>query len=81
MSGASATLRIRELIAACNNAKTDHEHVRAMGKLEGYKEACFTLDVGYDWTDADLHHQGTDAERPMCLGVFLDWKPESKGES
>jgi len=72
--------RSRELIAACNNAKTEHEHALALATLEGWRLGVADAGGAFDWTDADLHHIGSDADRPMCMGVFLDWKPASDAE-
>lgn len=74
----STTLMLRELIANVNNAKTEYDHRRAEAFLRGYRQALNDLQAPYDWTDADLHHEGADAERPMCLGVFLDWQPSEQ---
>lgn len=80
-----ATARHRELIARVNNAKTEDEHRVAEAYLRGWRDGLErgnednSIGGGWmrylDWTDADLHHEGADAERPMCIGVFLDWKP------
>ena len=65
-----------ELIAAVNNATTEAEHTSAKRFLDGWRWGIIDAQGrGYDWTIADLHHEGSDAERPMVLGVFLDWKP------
>ncbi len=73
------TNRQRELIAAVNNAKTQWEHDRADAFLQGWRAGhteAFGGHARYDWADADLQFIDTpDFERPMCLGVFLDWKP------
>lgn len=74
-------MRHRELIAAVNNAKTEYDHRRADAFLEGWRAGIGDANGTHwmrviDWTDADMHHEGTAAERPMCIGVFLDWKPQ-----
>lgn len=69
------TMKLRELISNVNNAKTEYDHRAADNFLRGYRQALQENGVWYDWMDADLHHEGEDAERPMCCGVFLDWKP------
>ncbi len=87
--------RHRELIAAVNNSKTQAEWNKADATLRGWRMGVSNAsgdayEYGWmnvmDWHDADLHHKGKDSERPMCLGVFLDWKPSdtaitSQGES
>lgn len=76
----------RDLIAAVNNASTDAEWAKADATLHGWRigvanASGFDDDAGWMnvmyWQDADLHHEGADAERPMCIGVFLDWKPSA----
>lgn len=80
------TMRHRELIAAVNNAKNDRDWNRendilhgwriGIGEAFGHEESGGWMKV-IDWVDADLHHEGENSERPMCIGVFLDWKPTS----
>jgi hypothetical protein len=78
------TQRHRELIAAVNNARTENEHRRAAAYLRGWREGLDDGDTSMgggwmkrlNWTDADLHHEGDNAQRPMCIGIFLDWKPQ-----
>ncbi len=78
------TERHRELIAAVNNAKTQYDHDYAYTFLQGWRHGhmeAFGGDARYDWIDADMQHEGTpDWERPMCMGVFLDWQPEANGK-
>lgn len=62
-------------IDAVNNAKSRIEHIMEYGKLEawrdGAKDAGRTLDLcAADLEQIDRGH----GERPMCCGVFLDWK-------
>lgn len=70
-----------ELIAAVNNAKTEEQHRTCEIYLRAWRDGVAAkagvdhwMDA-MDWMHADLHHEGADAERPMCLGVFLDWQP------
>lgn len=78
------TARHRELIARVNSATTEAEHREAEAYLRGWRDGVGRgvdswKEGGWmsqlDWMDADLHHEGADAERLMCFGVFLDWKP------
>lgn len=63
------------LIKAVNSAKTEYEHNQAEDYLRGWRAGVNDArGRGYDWTLADLHHEGEDAKRLMCLGVFLDWE-------
>ena len=70
-----------ELIAKVNNAKTEREHRNAEIYLRAWRDGVAAhagvdhFAIAMDWLHCDLHHEGADAERPMCLGVFLDWDP------
>lgn len=67
-----------ELVEAVNNAKTQAEHDRAEAMLEGFRLA---LDesgspfYGQLLMDCDRRYMDQGIDRPMCCGVFLDWKP------
>lgn len=89
------TIRHRELIAAVNTAKTEFEHAAAEAFLRGWRAGIGDAHGGepgefgestwfriLDWTDADLHHDGTPNEgRPMSIGIFLDWQPNKSATS
>jgi len=65
-----------QLVDAVNGAKTQLDHDIAervlRGWREGVKDAGFALDlIRADWEQFDRGH----ANRPMCCGVFNDWKP------
>lgn len=65
-----------ELLEAVNNAKTQQEHDRAEAVLEGFRLALDTIyGHGFSLMDADLYYLNQGVTRPMCCGVFLDWKP------
>ena len=71
------------MIDDVNNAKTEHEHFSAQCWLWGWRKG--VRDAGYslDLTLADLEQFSRGfKDRPMCCGVFNDWKPEcKKGET
>lgn len=75
-----AVLNIR-LVEAVNSAKTQREHELAEAKRQGFFAA---LEAG-GWSEAgigrlvmdgDTHYINRGVDRPMCGGVWLDWKPE-----
>ncbi len=60
-----------------NSAETDLEHnlliIKANAWVDGARDAGGHVSL----IDADLHHEGKAAERPMCAGIFQDWKPNA----
>jgi hypothetical protein len=65
-----------ELVEAVNHASTQAEHDRAEAVLEGYRLALEELHgPGVGLMDCDRHYMTLGIDRPMCCGVFLDWKP------
>lgn len=64
-----------ELVEAVNNAKTQAEHDRADAVLEGFRAAFDETYDGFSLMDCDRHYMDQGVTRPMCCGVFLDWKP------
>ncbi len=68
---------IRRLLEVNDESKTDDEHrqieARFRGWLEGVEDA-----AGYrfngDYYYIELFNSGKMQERPLCRGVFLDWK-------
>lgn len=75
----------RQLIQAVNTAKTENDHSEADNHLSAWREGVFdAIRDEHNWLrnalvqDSDSHHSGVDEERPMCLGVFLDWKSEDQ---
>lgn len=63
------------MIEAVNNSKTEHEHREADLKLEGWRDGVEAAGKRLDLCAADWHYMEQGIERPMCCGVFLDWKP------
>jgi hypothetical protein len=67
-----------QLLEAVNNAKTQAEHDRAEAVLEGFRIAlaeAYEHRLGIDLMDCDRYYLDQGIDRPMCCGVFLDWKP------
>lgn len=67
-----------ELVKAVNDAKTEHEHQLAEAKLEGFRAACECYvgeRIGNLLMDCDRYYIDLGVDRPMCCGVFLDWRP------
>lgn len=71
------TLRAKhiELIEAVNNAKTEPEHFAAEFKLAGWREGVRDAGANISYLTGDEHYIAKGIDRPMCCGVFLDWKP------
>ena len=66
------------LVEAVNAATTESEHWAAEQKLRGFRECADLLRPHNRLrTEADMHYIDQDIDRPMCCGVFLDWKPAS----
>ena len=67
-----------ELIDAVNNATTLHQHWTNYCKLEGWREGLRDCGREPDLIGADLEQFGRGHEsRPMCCGVFSDWRESS----
>jgi hypothetical protein len=74
---------LRRLFEVNDESKTDDEHrqieARFRGWLEGVEDA-----AGYrfngDYYYIKLFDSGKMQERPLCCGVFLDWKSNNTGE-
>lgn len=64
-----------ELVEAVNNALTQAEHDRAEAVLRGFRLAFDEHYDGFSLMDCDRHYLDQGIDRPMCCGVFLDWKP------
>jgi len=68
-----------DLAVAVNNAKTEREHREAELRLNGYLDAIrdgFGSAVsGRMIMECDMYYLNQGIDRPMCGGVFLDWKP------
>ena len=74
---------LRRLLEVNDESKTDDEHrqieARFRGWLEGVEDA-----AGYrfngDYYYIELFNTGKMKERPLCCGVFLDWKSNAPRE-
>jgi len=68
---------IRRLLEVNDESKTDDEHrqieTRFRGWLEGVEDAAGHRFNG-DYYYIKLFDSGKMQERPLCCGVFLDWK-------
>jgi hypothetical protein len=68
---------IKRLLEVNDESKTDDEHRqindRFRGWVEGVEDASGNRFNG-DWYYIDLFASGKMQERPLCCGVFLDWK-------
>jgi hypothetical protein len=62
-----------ELIDAVNNSTTVMEHHDAELILKGFRLALKVLNMN-DLSMCDMHYIEQGINRPMCCGVFLDWK-------
>lgn len=64
-----------QLVEAVNNASTEQEHRYAKMRLDNWREGVADSDRVLNYIAADLHYLDQGVDRPMCCGVFLDWKP------
>jgi len=67
-----------ELVEEVNNSKTYQEHFARDMHLCGFREALDLMGYKNFRIEADLHYINQGVDRPMCCGVFLDWKPSEK---
>lgn len=69
------------LVEKVNQSKTTEEHMKNLLSLEafrdGYRE---TSGFGFMLMACDSHYIDQGIDRPMCCGVWLDWKPKDKTE-
>lgn len=68
---------IRRLLVVNDESKTETEHQIAYWELMGWKqgvEDARDFKFNGDYYYIDLIDKGEMKERPMCCGVFLDWK-------
>lgn len=64
------------LIEEVNNAKTEEAHQRAEAGLAAWRKGVEDAGVKLDFIGCDLHYLNRGIDRPMCWGVFLDWRPQ-----
>lgn len=67
--------RHMQLIDAVNNATTEHAHREADVYLSGWVDGVRFAGEYVDLIRADQEQFSRGIDRPMCCGVFLDWKP------
>lgn len=63
------------LVEAVNNAKTTAEHQCAQAYLRAWRDGVKDMGGNLDYIACDLHYLDQGVDRPMCCGVFNDWKP------
>ena len=66
-----------QLVEIANDSKTRHEHDKALTFLQGWRTG-----VGHaagvrtlSYMACDQHYLDQGINRPMCCGIWLDWKP------
>lgn len=73
-----------ELVEAVNAAETEREHSWAECTLRGFREGvCMVTGIhpGELIMDADTHYLDQGIDRPMCGGIFCDWKPAKRKDN
>ena len=69
-----------KLVDAVNSSKTEREHEEAYHRLHGWRDGVRDMGIEVDMIAADLEQFGRGFEnRPMCCGMFSDWKPADNG--
>ena len=64
-----------ELVEAVNNSKTIEEHKKAKIYLQVFRAGVSNCDYYLDLCGCDMYYIDKGIDRPMCGGVWLDWKP------
>lgn len=64
-----------QLVEAVNNASTETEHFAAEIRLRGWREGMEDAGRPVSLLAADSFYLDQGIDRPMCCGVFLDWRP------
>lgn len=68
---------IKRLINVNDETKTEQEHKLLLREFTGWKQGVFEATgerFNGDYYYIDLFDSGIMAERPICCGVFLDWR-------
>lgn len=65
-----------EHIKAVNTAKTVEDHVAKILYLTAWRTGVRDSGSVIDLYAADMFYLDQGIDRPMCAGVWLDWKPE-----
>lgn len=69
-----------DLVRAVNESTTEVEHSRSTAYLDGFRN-CIEVGGGNLWRlliAADLHYLDQGIDRPMCCGLWLDWRPATQ---
>ena len=67
------------LVCRVNQATTHREHELADAELRGYRRGLREMGCEPDLAGCDLYYLDLGIDRPMCCGVWLDWKPAVNG--
>jgi len=65
------------LVDRVNESKTELDHRLNEYYLRGWRKGIEDTRIEMSYTSVDLHYINKGIDRPMCCGVFLDWKPEN----
>ena len=68
---------IKRLLAVNDETKSKWEHDRIESELRGWRNGvqdATGMFLNGDYYYIDLIEQELMTERPMCIGVFMDWK-------
>jgi hypothetical protein len=63
-----------ELVKLVNSADSERQHQLAEERLRGFRD-CMDVKGYQQLMDCDMYYIEKGIDRPMCCGVFLDWKP------
>ena len=63
-----------ELVKMVNSADFESQHREAEARLRGFRDALNLWDIS-QLMECDMYYINQDIDRPMCCGVFMDWKP------
>jgi len=64
-----------ELVEAVNASTTQLQHDIRYAHLKGFRDGIEAAGLRVPLVEADLHYLNQGINRPMCCGVWLDWKP------
>lgn len=67
-----------DLIRKVNKSKTVKEHELNQKYLSGWRDGVHATGQQLGYWLCDMHYLNQGIDRPMCVGVFLDWKPEDE---
>jgi hypothetical protein len=63
------------LIRAVNESKTLEQHTKSEAYLDGWRQGVKSCGITLSMCDSDNYYLSQGIDRPMCCGVWLDWKP------